>query len=345
MRIRTSRKRQIAGRLRKPKKRRTRKRRIKKSEPLLKAPVIPIEAVPVTPDLVKVVETDQLQLDTSHDKGFQAGFAKGYQEGKYAGGEAIIDQMLPPDQMLPEVTVEQIIAAGISMYREHSLPLLTVEQVGDRIIHALDEQQPLSLVRLGDGELLTLAQEIVMPVETVRREGKFLEYAGVKVPDLDIRNRLAEAVLGADIVGIPRTRMPNYQPLVSPVFRAYSIPFANRQWTDSLVNYGLCQAGYLMRILRNRRVLVIGNMAEPLSAVLAGSGIAIAGMITPVNGARDAVRIVELARHYDFEIALVSAGIAAVLITEELARLTGKVAIDFGHMANAIVKGEAPITE
>ncbi|CAM3138508.1 GT-D fold domain-containing glycosyltransferase [Paenibacillus lupini] len=343
MRIRTSRKRQIAGRLRKPKKRRTRKRRIKKSVPLLPAPVIPIEAVPVTPDLVKEVETDQLQLDTSHD--FQAGFAKGYQEGRYAGGEAIIDQMLPPDQMLPEVTVEQIIAAGISMYREHSLPLLTVEQVGDQIIHALDEQQPLSLVRLGDGELLTLAQEIVMPVETVRREGKFLDYAGVKVPDLDIRDRLAEAVLRADIVGIPRTRMPNYQPLVSPVFRAYGIPFAERQWTDSLINYGLCQAGYLMRILRNRRVLVIGNMAEPLSAVLTGYGIAIAGMITPVNGARDAARIVELARHYDFDMALVSAGIAAVLITEELARLTGKVAIDFGHMANAIVKGEAPITE
>lgn len=348
MRIRMSRKRQMASRLRKPKKRSGKKRRSKKSVPLLPAPVIPIEEAPVTPDFVnfvKVIETDQKQLDSSHDKGFQAGYSKGYQEGKYAGGDAFIDQMLPPDQMLPEVTVEQIIAAGVTIYRDHSVPLLTVEQVGDRIIQALDAKQPLSIVRLGDGELLTLAQEIVMPIDTVRREGRFLEYAGVKVPDLDIRNRLAEAVLKADIVGIPRTRMPNYQPLVAPVFQAYNIPFADRQWTDSLVNYGLCQAGYLMRILQSRRVLVIGNMAEPLSAVLAGSGIAIAGVITPVNGARDAARIVELAKHYDFDIALVSAGIAAVLIAEELARLTGKVAIDFGHMANAIVKGESPITE
>ncbi|GMK43318.1 hypothetical protein PghCCS26_04450 [Paenibacillus glycanilyticus] len=271
------------------------------------------------------------------------GYEKGYQEGRYAGGEEIIDQLLPPNIIFPDLSLKQIIATGISMHMEQAIPLMLPEQVRDAILHAMEEKQPLSIVRLGDGELLTMAQEIVMPVDQVRREGKFLEYAGVKVPDLEIRNRLVEAVTGADIVGIPRTRMPNYQLLVSPVFQAYGLLLREKQWTDSLINYSLCTAGCLLPILQNRRVLLIGNMAEPLSTVLAQRGISIAGVVAPVNGARDAARIVAAARLYDFDLALVSAGIAAVLITEELARVTGKVAVDFGHLANALIKGEAPL--
>jgi|GEM_PF-3330966 hypothetical protein len=341
MRIRTSRKRQAADRLRKRKRRSGKKRRIKKPLSGLQSPASPVEVIPELQDLA--AEKEQAQTETVRDSAFQAGYAKGFQEGKYAGGEEWIDQLLPPDQMLPDISVREIIAAGVNRYKEHAVPLLLVEQIQDAILRALEEQRPLSLVRLGDGELLTLAQEVVLPIETVMREGKFLQYAGVNVPDLEIRGRLAEAVQRADIVGVPRTRMPNYQLLVGPVFRAYNIPYAGKLWTDSLVNYRLCQAGYLLPILHNRRVLVIGNMAEPLSAVLAGHGIAVAGIISPVNGAQDAARVIQAARQYDFDIALVSAGIAAVLITEELARVTGKVAIDFGHLANAIVKGEFAI--
>lgn len=308
---------------------------------------IPVEHQPdVTETIIDTetkTETEGNQSEISQLASFQAGYEKGYQEGKYAGGEEILDQLLPPNLMFPHLSLQQIIAAGVSMYQEHAIPLMVVEQVRDAIIHAMEEKQPLSLVRLGDGELLTLAQEVVLPVDTVRREGKFLEYAGVKVPDLDIRNRLAAAVTRANIVGIPRTRMPNYQLLVAPVFGAYGISFGERQWTDSLINYSLCQAGCLFSILANRRVLIIGNMAEPLAAVLAQHGILIAGLVAPVNGARDAARVAQLASQYDFDIALVSAGIAAVLITEELARVTGKVAVDFGHLANAIVKGEAVV--
>ncbi|SFD66951.1 hypothetical protein SAMN05216378_0916 [Paenibacillus catalpae] len=342
MSIRAPRKRLTGKRQRKRKKPYSRKRRSIKVAP--NSDIQPIESQPGTTESVIDIEADGRQTEASQQASFLVGYEKGYQEGKYAGGEEIIDQLLPPNILFPDHSLQQIIAAGISMYREQAVPLMVVEQVRDAILQAMDEHKPLSIIRLGDGELLTLAQEIVMPVDSVGREGKFLEYAGVKVPDLDIRNRLAEAVTRADIVGIPRTRKPNYQLLVAPVFQAYGISFGERQWTDSLINYSLCQAGCLISILQNRRVLIIGNMAEPLSAVLAQHGIQIAGFIAPVNGARDAARVVQLARHYDFDIALVSAGIAAVLITEELARITGKVAVDFGHLANALVKGEAAIS-
>ncbi|WP_435163286.1 GT-D fold domain-containing protein [Paenibacillus glycanilyticus] len=339
MRIRTPRKK---SKPRKRKKQIGRKRRLIQASPkIIMNPAELGEARPM--EAIHEAEAEGNKAETGQHAGFMEGYAKGYQEGKYAGGEEIIDQLLPPNIVFPDLSLKQIIAAGVGLHMEQAIPLMLPEQVRDAILQAMEEKRPLSIVRLGDGELLTMAQEIVMPVDQVRREGKFLEYAGVKVPDLEIRNRLVEAVTGADIVGIPRTRMPNYQLLVSPVFQAYGLSLREKQWTDSLINYSLCTAGCLLPILQNRRILLIGNMAEPLSAVLANRGLSVAGVVSPVNGARDAARVAALARQYEFDIALVSAGIAAVLITEELARVTGKVAIDFGHLANALIKGEAPL--
>ncbi|NIK68758.1 MULTISPECIES: GT-D fold domain-containing glycosyltransferase [unclassified Paenibacillus] len=339
MRIRMSRKK---SKQRKRKKPVNRKRRASPALPKSSGNP-PTTGLLIPVDSVHEAVADGDKPESIQQEGYQEGYEKGYREGKYAGGDEVVDQLLPPNMIFPDLTIKQIIAAGISRYQEHAIPLLLPEQVRDTILQAMDEKQPLSIVRLGDGELLTMAQEIVMPVDQVRKEGRFLDYAGVKVPDLDTRNKLAEAVARADIVGLPRTRMPNYQLLVSPVFQAYGLSFTERLWTDSLINYSLCQAGCLLPVLQNRSVLLIGNMAEPLSAVLAQRGITIAGVVAPVNGARDAERVVSAARLYDFDIALVSAGIAAVLITEELARITGKVAVDFGHLANALIKGEAPL--
>ncbi len=340
MRNRTPRKK---GRPRKRKKPTRRKRRTIHALPKFNGTPAELGATTPPSDTAQQAEAEGNKTESNLQASCLEDYEKGYREGKYAGGEELVDQLLPPNMIFPELSLKQIIATGLSMHTEHAIPLLLPEQVSDAILHAMEKKQPLSVVRLGDGELLTMAQEIVMPVDQVRREGKFLEYAGVSVPDLEIRNQLAEAVIRADIVGIPRTRMPNYQLLVSPVFKAYGLSFRERQWTDSLINYSLCTAGCLLPILQNRRVLLIGNLAEQLAAVLARHGIHIAGIVAPVNGARDAARVTALARQYDFDIALVSAGIAAVLITEELARLTGNVAIDFGHLANALIKGDASL--
>ena len=53
-------------------------------------------------------------------------------------------------------------------------------------------------------------------------------------------------------------------------------------------------------------------------------------------------RVVEEAGARAFDIALVAAGIPSVVICQRLAADYGKVAFDFGHLADAIVKGETP---
>ena len=75
--------------------------------------------------------------------------------------------------------------------------------------------------------------------------------------------------------------------------------------------------------------------------MLAAQHVQIAGSISPVNGMSDIPRIMREAAAHHFDIALVSAGIPAVVIAQRVATELGKVALDFGHLANSFLKGEA----
>ncbi|UJF32075.1 GT-D fold domain-containing protein [Paenibacillus hexagrammi] len=281
-------------------------------------------------------------FNQGHDRGFDRGFDKGVREGKHAGGEAFVDKYLGEYEALPEHTVEQIIAAGIEHLRPQIHRLLRAEDLGDRIVAAMDSKAPFSLVRLGDGELLTLAQQTILPIERIQEEGPFLPYAGVHVPDMEIKGSLVQAIRGASVVGTPKLRLPNFQPLAFSIFQAESIDYRNLTLTDSLVNYYLYQCGYLSRITQGRRVLLVGNLAGPLAQVLRSHGVHVVGEVGPVNGVKDISRVKASIMNYDFDIALVSAGISAVMLSEWIASGMGRVAIDFGHLADSIVKGEAP---
>ena len=91
-----------------------------------------------------------------------------------------------------------------------------------------------------------------------------------------------------------------------------------------------------MQLIKDRKILLIGNVALQLREKLLGQGMNIAGVITPVNGFNDAHRVIAEAAYYDFDIALIAAGIAAIPIAVHLSGISGKVAFDFGHLANLI---------
>ncbi|WP_238996756.1 GT-D fold domain-containing glycosyltransferase [Paenibacillus pinistramenti] len=272
----------------------------------------------------------------------RAGYQLGYQDGWYEGGEALVARLLPPNRILAGITAGDLIALGLRhLPQEAWLPLLTAAEVAALIRQAMDEGRPLSIVRLGDGELLTLAHDTVIPAEEAQLRGPFLPYAGVELPAPDVREALAAALGRADIIGVPESRHPSFQGLLFPVLSRYGYQPAALRLTSSTVNYSLAEKGLLLPLLQSRRVLLIGNKAEELGRVLEAAGIAVSGIVSPVLGARGAEQAVNAAAGFDFDIALVSAGIAAVLICEAIAGRYGKVALDFGHMANKLESGEA----
>ncbi|WP_332075431.1 GT-D fold domain-containing protein [Paenibacillus sp. GYB004] len=289
--------------------------------------------------------------NSGYNGGYDKGHEDGYRQGRYDGEsrnewkegvESLIDSFVPEYEVLADFTAEQIVAAGVESLRSRFRHLLTPDELGGRVLHALETKAPFSLVRLGDGELLTMAQDTVLGVQQVREQGSFLGYAGVNVPDLEARDQLRDAVRKASVVGIPKLRVRNYQPLAVAVFKAHGIELDSLTLTDSLINYYLYQAGYLSRITSGRRVLVVGTLAEPLSNYLRGCGVNVAAWVSPVDGVKDVPRVMNEIAAHSFDIAFVAAGVAAVLISQRIASELGKVAIDFGHLANSMLKGEAP---
>ncbi|WP_248927679.1 GT-D fold domain-containing glycosyltransferase [Paenibacillus hamazuiensis] len=298
-------------------------------------------------------------LDESYDKGYKAGYGAGalastdqvsyergyddgYKKGLYNGGDGIVDSLLPLDIILPEVPVSEIIAAGIEQFRHRFYTLQTTQEVAEQISSALDAKQPFSLVRLGDGELLTLAQETVLSIDQVRKEGSFLPYAGVNIPDIAARDLLVSAIKQATVVGIPKLRNATYQPLAFQVFRAHGIDYQSLRLTHSLVNYYFSQEGWLSKLLNGRKVLLVGNVGPALAGVMSGHGVRVAGVVAPVDGVRDIPRVMEEIKPRTFDIALVAAGVAAVVISQRIATELGKVAIDFGHLADSLAKRKEP---
>lgn len=277
--------------------------------------------------------------------GFSDGYNNGHKQGCYEGGEGIVDELMPHEVILPQFSVRDIIAAGLNHFVPHYYPLILANHVRDAIVQALEHKTPLSVVRCGDGELLTLAQDLVLSTDEVKRQGSFLHYAGVVVPDLAARDELAQSIRKASIVGVPKLRIPNYLPLMLPVFQAHGIDYTQLQLTFSTINYMLYSDGMLASILRGRRILIIGNKARELTSVFSSLGLEMEEPIGEVHGVNDVRRVLAEAAIRTYDIALVSAGIAAVIIAEKLASEHGKVALDFGHLSNSFIKGEAPWIE
>ncbi|CAH0118460.1 GT-D fold domain-containing glycosyltransferase [Paenibacillus sp. CECT 9249] len=268
-------------------------------------------------------------------------FEEGYKIGVYDGGEKLLSDMLPAFTILPELTVRDVIAAGFEQVRHRLYPLLDPFTVFREMQQALNMRKPLSLVRLGDGELLTLAHDKVVSADQALREGPFLKYAGVDIPDPEAGDLLAQSIRQATIIGIPVSRSPNFQQLLFPVLHHYQIGYSDLRMTISTMNYLLYQLGYLTMLMEGRRVLLVGNAAPALSGVLARRCVQVAGVVAPVNGMKDIQRVMAEVAQYDFDMALVAAGIPAVVISQRIASELGKVALDFGHLANKIATGES----
>lgn len=214
------------------------------------------------------------------------------------------------------------------------------------IVRALRDGRPLSLVRLGDGEALTLSQGTLLPFAEVKRRGPFLSYAGVEVPDVVCRDRLAAAIRRADVVGCTTSPGENFAPLLQSALQAHGIDLGDKIVTDAVVNYQLNGSGHLHALLLQEprpRVLLVGNRAAELRPVLQRAGVRIVADVTPVRGCRDIDHVLAVMAQHAYDIALVSAGVSAVPICVEAAQRSGGVHLDFGHLADELITGGATL--
>jgi len=265
---------------------------------------------------------------------------KAREEAVFAAGEELYEKALPHGVILPDIGLQDVIAAGVERLLPLGIRLTSTAEVFDELENAIRDRTPYSVVRLGDGELMTLAQDIVMPAEQTAVQAAFLPYAGVTPPDIASRDLLASAIRQATIVGVPLSRRKQFQPLLFPVLRGHHLDIRSMRITSSTINYSLYQEGLLQRLLQGKKLLLIGNASPGLAGILSAGGFWVTGVIAPVRGMADINRVVMEAGAADFDLALVAAGIPAVVIASRIAAELGKAAVDFGHLADGITKRE-----
>ena len=196
--------------------------------------------------------------------------------------------------------------------------------------------RPFSLVRVGDGEALTLAQGTVRSPAYVA-EHHFLREAGVIVPDPRAQEGVRYAVRHADVVGVAARRdLPDFAPLTEEAFSYFGLNPVHL--CDCCINYALQAEGLLIPLLRGKRLFLVNRRwpawAHALTKlyelrIIGGASVDHYGQ----TGAALAA-----ARLRRFEVALCAAGVPATWLSVALARQNRCVALDLGRLADLMIE-------
>lgn len=152
------------------------------------------------------------------------------------------------------------------------------------VFRALSSQQGFSLIRLGDSELLVLAQDLLFPTsipisqwgalmsalccdpdlgqgdDEINRWENIVRVSGNQYPDYIARYYLIRALSAASLIGIPSAYRPGrsvehvkllegFQTVFLNVLDKLKIPLQSLQLTDSAEHHLLHASGWLRRIL------------------------------------------------------------------------------------------------
>jgi len=259
-------------------------------------------------------------------------------EGMYRGDEKLISDELKANQYLPH-NIEEIVKEGIKALEKDIILLKDAVEIETEIKNALKEKKGYSLIRLGDGELIALAHDILLRSEEIKENPRlnFLSYAGIDIPNHHFRNWLTRNILQASAIGIPTARFPAYQRLFNQLAIFYELPLKKLNLTHSVINYYLNNSTTLYHdLLKNKKVLLIGNRMVEGKEYFEKEGYNSIVAYIAVNGIDSISSVIEQTKLYDYDVALVSAGIPANIICVELAKMN-KVAIDFGHMIDNLL--------
>lgn len=208
-----------------------------------------------------------------------------------------------------------------------------VQDVLEKIRTALATGEKLSLIRLASGEAFTLAHGVLLPLNRIPW---WVEYAGVKLPNEPARQALLTALRTADIAGLSTDRKHwESAPLLEQALSYFRVePY----WlTDSTINWHLHYYDRLYRLLDKEPTVLVGRLAQAAASRLRRKGVNVVGTV-PLEGFADLPRVEEtLLNGAFFRVALVAAGIPAAILCPRLARKTGCVAIDYGHVINDLL--------
>src|SRR5690554_2983432 len=234
--------------------------------------------------------------------------------------------------------------------------LLSELEVLKKIKAALKGKKPFSLVRVGDGENIVLGQYTFLPEKEFMntywvKESFGDRDKGVKLPSILLREQMVRSLKKANIIGIcwqnkKDIRVPDRykRSLTNKIFDHYRIEPANL--CHVFVNRKIISYKVFWRLLHDYRVLLISKWAKPFAQLIARKYPSLKPKIVaclPFHNHEQIPDLLKQVGNYRFDLALVSAGVNAVILAQRIAEQTGKVAIDFGKSMMFMLKGSPKI--
>ncbi|HEY8464839.1 MAG TPA: GT-D fold domain-containing glycosyltransferase [Bacillota bacterium] len=216
-------------------------------------------------------------------------------------------------------------------------------QVLEAINAALAKRNPFSLVRVGDGENIILAQQTLLSIPEVMnsywvRQSESGKGKGVTLPNFELRDQMITAIKKADIVGVCRLKNdPVSAPrkykreLTNALFDLYRIQPS--RLCHVFVNRQMVSRRLFWKIIHRYRTLLISKWWQEYAQKIIKQyprlkpNICGGISLTHFDQIPAVLKKVQKCR---FDLALISTGVNALVLASEIAEHYGKVAIDFG---------------
>ena len=221
--------------------------------------------------------------------------------------------------------------------------LISTIEVLNRVQIALKQKKPFSLVRIGDGENIVLAQNVLLsPKEVLNsywvKQSDTGRGKGVTLPNLNLRNQMVKAIRRADLVGICRQKndevsVPSKykRELTNKLFERFHLKPSNLCYV--FVNRKMVSYRLFWDIIHRYRTLLVSKWAEAYAEKITREYTylkpRIVGCIDFTHYKQIPDILAQLGK-YRFDLALVSAGVNSVLLAPAIAERYGKTALDFG---------------
>lgn len=226
--------------------------------------------------------------------------------------------------------------------------VLNSGELMDRIIRALDEKTPLSVVSVGSTESYVMAQYTVMSEKRFMRHREAITTnsgrvdRGFTFPNVKLRDEMVVAVKKADIIGYNICLRDIYAgKMVARVFRAYGIKpsFVFDTLIRRVIPFN--QKVKFKNMLRNRRIVLIGSNASKVKQALERRWgkrfpFKIVACI-PMRSYDEMEKVKSELDGTEFDLALITAGVNAVILASYIADRLGKVAFDLGQGMNSLM--------
>lgn len=210
---------------------------------------------------------------------------------------------------------------------------ISQQQIIKIIETALKEELPLSMMRIGDGENIVLAQEKVLTLNWIKTNVSWRfnpNYCGIVLPNLEARDRCIKAVREADLLGVfaadklTERALGSYQITPKKIFYAFN-------------NIYLPMEENFVRLIAKYPPLLVGKPAERFAQFLADKlKITVPGTVN-IKSYADIDNCIAAMAEIPHQWSLISAGANSLIIANEMAGKYKKVAIDFGHAPDNVM--------